>query len=266
MSKDCILVNPSGNDNKKRKKSFYQNFSNKRTMNHKLLQVGLKGFMLTCNYDEKRCVREAYNLLNEYIESVEEQKTEDVSDLLNCEINHLKRRNFQQVDTKCKNIVFIECKELSLDIKNIMMKILEDIKESGKQKTQSLLRMLPIYEVSKTSIEDIEKSVIAMLKHYSSNSDTYMIECKVRNNTSFTRTQLIENVAKIVKSEKPDWRVKFDIPKYTLLIEVLQKHTCLTILEDYYQFCKYNLIEYAKKSLTNLSNEDNKNLKEENIS
>jgi len=52
-------------DAKKRKKSYYCQVK-RQCSARQMLDVGLKGFLITCNRMEKRTIREAYNLLNEY--------------------------------------------------------------------------------------------------------------------------------------------------------------------------------------------------------
>lgn len=51
-------------------------FSRKR----KNLEVGMKGFLCTCNIHERDCVREAYNILNEYYEDSQEKGAESVGE------------------------------------------------------------------------------------------------------------------------------------------------------------------------------------------
>ena len=52
-------------DAKKRKKSYYCQVK-RHCGRRQVLDVGLKGFLITCNRMEKQTVHEAYNLLNEY--------------------------------------------------------------------------------------------------------------------------------------------------------------------------------------------------------
>lgn len=52
-----------------KKPSFYQNKAKY------VLETGIKGFLATCNFREKDCVRECYNLLNEYADNGEQTAT-----------------------------------------------------------------------------------------------------------------------------------------------------------------------------------------------
>ena len=64
-------------EEKKKRKNY---FSSKTNPNKKrknfVLECGMKGFLCTTNFREKECVREAYNLLNEYSEKLFGAETE----------------------------------------------------------------------------------------------------------------------------------------------------------------------------------------------
>ena len=78
----------SQNRGKKRAKSFYvRSKEGKRIRKDIMLSVGMKGILLTCNHGVKPCIREAYNLLNEYADQLygpekdeEDEEKETVSD------------------------------------------------------------------------------------------------------------------------------------------------------------------------------------------
>ena len=58
-------------EGKKKRKNYFSNQGNDGKKRKRLmLECGMKGFLCTCNFREKDCVREAYNLLNEYAEKV----------------------------------------------------------------------------------------------------------------------------------------------------------------------------------------------------
>lgn len=75
-------MSDGGLKNKRRKTSkFYKKQQYRQQNQQRFLEPGLKGFMVTCNYREKDCVRECYNLLNEYAEPIvekEEPKQENI--------------------------------------------------------------------------------------------------------------------------------------------------------------------------------------------
>lgn len=55
----------------KRSKSYFRKCtSGKRSRWERKLDVGMKGVLITCNRDEKQCIREAYDLLTEYADEL----------------------------------------------------------------------------------------------------------------------------------------------------------------------------------------------------
>lgn len=56
--------------NKKRKKSYYIKCAHKKPKRENDLSEDMKGFLVTCNNNEKQAVREMYNILNEYADKL----------------------------------------------------------------------------------------------------------------------------------------------------------------------------------------------------
>jgi tRNA acetyltransferase TAN1 len=54
----------------KRKKPNFYSSQKARKKREFVLKPGLKGFLCTCNSREKDCIRESYNILNEYADSL----------------------------------------------------------------------------------------------------------------------------------------------------------------------------------------------------
>lgn len=60
----------------KRKGNYYRgggssnNWNNSKKKHRNYLAPGMKGFICTCNFREKECVKESYNILNEYADEI----------------------------------------------------------------------------------------------------------------------------------------------------------------------------------------------------
>lgn len=61
----------------KRKGNYYNrgggsfnNWNNSKKKFRNYLAPGMKGFLCTCNFREKDCVKESYNILNEYADEI----------------------------------------------------------------------------------------------------------------------------------------------------------------------------------------------------
>uniref|UniRef100_A0A8I5T0X1 THUMPD1 n=1 Tax=Pongo abelii TaxID=9601 RepID=A0A8I5T0X1_PONAB len=92
------------------------------------LEPGLRGFLITCNMNQLKCVEEAYTLLNEYGDDMygpekftdkhqqpsgSEGEDDDVEAVLKKEVGDIKAstemslRGFQSVESGANNVVFI---------------------------------------------------------------------------------------------------------------------------------------------------------------
>uniref|UniRef100_A0A5F8G8H4 THUMP domain-containing protein n=1 Tax=Monodelphis domestica TaxID=13616 RepID=A0A5F8G8H4_MONDO len=93
------------------------------------LEPGLQGILITCNMNERKCVEEAYSLLNEYGDDLygpekfvdkdkqpsgsEEEEEDDAEAALKKEVSEiqasteLRLRRFQSVESGANNVVFI---------------------------------------------------------------------------------------------------------------------------------------------------------------
>jgi len=242
----------------KRKKNYYASFKGKHAKgSHYQLSPGLSGFLFTCNNREKECVRESYNLLNEYIDKIADddksklEKTDDIDDDIAKELQELKtNRRLQQCDTRCNNIVFVKAPD-NVDPIKIVDQIFNDIIASQRQKTRFALRLIPISKTCKASLDEIDKCVEELIKASTDlNVDeelTFMIQCKVRNNSDMSRMAIVESVALVIKKQLPKWKVNFDNPSIILNIEVLCKIGCASFLKNFVVFKKYNLIEVVSQ-------------------
>jgi tRNA acetyltransferase TAN1 len=255
-------INPKNSESKKRKKSCYsKNKSNKKfNSNRNVLSEGMTGFMVTCNAKEYQCLRETYSLLNEFSDKLYDKSNKtnesldiDIETEIQNELNSLKtsEKRFQQVITKCNNVLFIKSNDKAIDPLIISSEILKEIETNGKQLTQHLLRMIPIVITCKPLGTNFEQLIESNLSKQTNDVISYVIQCKVRNNSQIKKLQLIESVVNIVKRVRPQWSVSFDKPKLTISLEVLQKTCCIAFLIDYNYYCKYNLVEFSKKVINN---------------
>ncbi|KAG2124124.1 hypothetical protein BD769DRAFT_1776608 [Suillus cothurnatus] len=70
----------------------------------------------------------------------------------------------------------------------------------------------------------------------------YIVELRVRNHNTLTRMKIIQEVAKCMPS---NYTVDLDDPDVFILVEVFKSTFGMNIVEDYYRFQKFNVIELA---------------------
>lgn len=262
-------------NNKRRKMSGYKKNKGFGGKKLNILEPGIKGFLATCNFREKDCVRECYNILNEYnndenekseadadavastAEEVKPEKVansddddeeeEDISTQLENELKTMKtKRNksqFQQVETKTPNCIFIKTTiENPLELAE---KIMRNIFETKKRKTRNLLRLIPIEIVCRADLTDITNSAGKLFDKYFLNVSpkTFAIVVNKRYNNSIDRMKIIKELADIVTFKNIQHKVDLKNAELTVVVEVIKGLCCLAILPDYNKLRKFNLAE-----------------------
>uniref|UniRef100_A0A8B9F2A3 THUMP domain-containing protein 1 n=1 Tax=Amazona collaria TaxID=241587 RepID=A0A8B9F2A3_9PSIT len=239
------------------------------------LEAGMRGILITCNMNERKCVGEAYSLLGEYGDllygpeqfsdheerlsgSEREEDEDDVEAALKKEVGQIRAsteqnlRRFQSVESGANNVVFIRTQ--GIEPEDLVHHILKDMHATKKKKTRVILRMLPISGTCKAFMEDMKKYTETFFEPWfkAPNKGTFQIVYKARNNSHMSREEVIKELAGIVGSLNPENKVDLNNPQYTVVVEIIKTVCCLSVVRDYVLFRKYNLQEVVK------SNKDDK--------
>lgn len=286
MLKNTTQFNMSDEPNSKRRKMNQKKFYSNQYKPKNSLEPGIRGFLATCNMREKDCVRECYNLLNEYADQVnsqreneaaiesetaqskdglndsgtavdeakeeEEEEEEDISTLLQKEIQTIttaKRQDqnrFQQVDTGVNNCIFI--RTTVEDPNELGVRIIRDIDETKQRKTRTLLRFWPVDVVCRANIEAIKNAAGKLFDKVFLNTEptTYSIEFHKRHHNSIDRMVVIHQLAELIGFKSSAHKVDLKNPKITVVIEVIKGVCCISLLPDYFKLKKYNVHELAE--------------------
>uniref|UniRef100_T1JK63 THUMP domain-containing protein n=1 Tax=Strigamia maritima TaxID=126957 RepID=T1JK63_STRMM len=248
---------------KKRSKNFYIQ-KNKRQKRNFELTPGVRGFIVTCNNNKERnCIREAYDLLNEFAdklygpESAEDAcATSDnisIEEELKKEVEALKdkERRFQVVESGVRNCLFIRTK--LEDPCAVMYAILNEIEKTRTQRTKFLLRMLPVMDTCKPFIEDIKKCMDTLVTNFfatvNEENSTYALTFKIRNNHSLKRDDLLPALLELIQGKKLAISPDLKNPAVVINVEIVCKTCCLSIVKNYYKYRRCNLIEFAMKGV-----------------
>ncbi|XP_076622364.1 THUMP domain-containing protein 1 homolog [Colletes latitarsis] len=268
-------------DIQKRKKDYYQKNGNNQKK-HKLfsLELGMTGFLCTCNFREKDCVRDAYKLLNEFADEIygsntvqdsdndnikvstteqdgsvnsetkQDNDKDDISTALNKEINELRAeytkpiaaRRFQAVDTGVRNVIFIKS-TLSNPLE-LVTKIVTELDKTKQQRTRYLLRLLPIEVVCKAYMNDIKlKADVVLEKYFAQEPKTFSIVFNRHSNNNIHRDEVIEDLAEIINKKNPGNKADLKNPELAVIVEVIRGICLISVAPNYYKFKKYNLLE-----------------------
>ena len=182
-----IINKKSKNNNVKNNNNNSSNKEKQYNKRNPLLLAGSKGFLFTCDTMRQReAVREAYNLLDEYIEILypslikkkdvdnndnnndnnNNNKPKNMREMLKSEINSVKNNNskskklssqkyIKKVDSGATGLILMVCSNTNDIIKpvEIAEKICRDMLQTKKQKSRFLIRIQP-YEIGGSTDEN----------------------------------------------------------------------------------------------------------------
>ncbi|CAG5087723.1 Similar to CG15014: THUMP domain-containing protein 1 homolog (Drosophila melanogaster) [Cotesia congregata] len=229
-------------DIKDNKRKWYKPATHYTKKSKYSIEVGLSGFLCTCNFREKESIRDAYRLLEEYhgdSKKLDEQK-QDVKD------NGVADK-VDQEDEDISVSLSKEIEELNDQKKPDSVKtfqIIKDLAETKKQKSRFLLRFIPIQVVSKANINDITtKATILFEKYFAQEPKTFSIVFNRHCNNTIKREVIIEALAGIVFKKNPGNKADLKNPEIAVIVEIIKGWCFLAVAPDYFKYKKYNLFE-----------------------
>uniref|UniRef100_UPI00398EFBD5 THUMP domain-containing protein 1 isoform X1 n=1 Tax=Pristiophorus japonicus TaxID=55135 RepID=UPI00398EFBD5 len=254
---------------KRRNKSSYLSHAAKKHRGSRELEVGMQGLLITCNMNEKKCTAEAYSLLSEYADQLygpekfvegsnsedEEDDDDDAEVALKKEVKQIRTSTqnqlcrFQALDSGANNVVFI--RTLNIEPDKLVHHILKDLHTTKKKKTRAILRMLPVSGSCKAFMEEIPKYFETFLEPWFKvpKKATFQIVYKARNNSHMSRDDVIKALAGVVINLNAENKVDLNNPEYTIIVEIIKGVCCVSVVQDYILFRKYNLQEVAKNDI-----------------
>lgn len=243
-------------------------FSKKPTYNKRSsVEINQRGFLCSCNFREKDCVRESYNLLNHYADKLysnvsdmsssstgaeNQEDGEDIEASLSKEISTLKEesnsknRRFQVVESGAKNFLFI--KTTLDDPVELAHAILKDVHETKTQQTRFLLRLVPVEITCKAYLPDVEKAFDSISEKYFKNTArTFSIVYNHRNNNSLSKDAVIKSIADKVGALRDDHKVDLKAAEISIIVEVIKAYVFIGVVPDYFKYKKYNLLSLCEQ-------------------
>lgn len=154
-------------------------------------------------------------------------------------------RQFQAVDTKTSNCIFIKTTLDNPD--ELVTKLLSDVSKTGKTKARFILKIFPVLGTCRAVEDKIERLVEELVSSYFTDRPlgTFAIIYKVRCN-SLSRDVILPTVGRAVYKVCPTSKVDLANPDHVISVDILNKFACVSIMRDFYRLKKYNLQELAK--------------------
>ncbi|CAH0627051.1 unnamed protein product [Chrysodeixis includens] len=268
-------------DTRKKKKFYFRKRRNKY-----FLEPGFRGFFCTCNFREKDCVKEVYNLLNEYAGKLypdlglepppaapvsdapddrsdsESEDDTDIGDLLKREVESMKKdsqkslrhKRFQVVETGASNCIFVKTNLPSPE--ELTAAIIKDLVSTRLQKTRHVLRLLPIMATCKANLPDIMECAGKLFdKFFLNEASSFAVIFNKRFNSSVSRELIIKELAEMVVLKNINNKADLKNPRLCIIVEIIKGICLLSIVDNYFTYKKYNLNELCKDESSNDSEE-----------
>ena len=143
---------------------------------------------------------------------------------------------------------------------------MNDIITNQCNKTQKLIRLIPIQKTCKAYTEDIIRTTQEMAENFFKNGPkTFCVTIKIRNNSSIGKT-IVKDLAEIIQHIDPKNQANFKTPEVVFNVEIIKTVCCLSFIPYYLtKYKKCNLLEICN-AVENENNSQKCNSAEEDTS
>ncbi|KAG2090407.1 hypothetical protein BD769DRAFT_1632066 [Suillus cothurnatus] len=163
-------------------------------------------------------------------------------------------KRFANCLTNTRCIIFMSCKP-PVDPVKLVMKHVENVQETGVTRTKYTHQLTPVSGTCVANLPELHTLCRRTVTVYCAQENTegspkahkariqiYKVELHVRNHNTLTRMEILQEVAKCMPS---NYTVDLDDPDVFVLVEVFKSTFGISIVEDYYRFQKFNVMELA---------------------
>ncbi|KAI9202663.1 uncharacterized protein BJ171DRAFT_569450 [Polychytrium aggregatum] len=241
------------------------------------VEPGMVGVFVSCTLGrEKYCIKELYNLFDEYAErlygkdiglldkpgasqgnDLEDDPAEDDDDdedesfeaAFAKEVQGLKtsrsQKRFVNVNISIDCCVFMKFAPPIVPTEFVHT-ILSDLYDTKLKKCRYTHRLIPISATTAATMPSVvimAKNVLKPHFHDAAEPKKFAIVFKARNNDKIDRDELIATLAQIVNETEAKHTVDLKQPDLVIIVEVFKSVCGMSVVEDYYKFRRFNLHE-----------------------
>lgn len=175
--------------------------------------------------------------------SIEDQLAREIATMKKPRREH---QRFANCITNTPCVVFIGCRA-PVDPVQLVQAHVHQVEKSGTSRSRYTQRMVPSSETCVANLPEVvamcRRLIVPHFTQEREGEKTYRIELRIRNHTTFARPQIIDEIAKCI----PDtYKVDLGNPALFILVEVFKSVCGMSIVDDYYQYQKYNVMALAK--------------------
>ncbi|CAI2162167.1 13809_t:CDS:2 [Funneliformis geosporum] len=237
---------------------FFGRYKNSKAV----LEPNISGIFISCvKTKEPLCIRECYDLFDEYADKIYKSTDEnpsvdeggsdkdDVETSIAKEIAQMKQphksRRFASIQTGANCVVFIKTNP-PVNPVQLVHSILTDLESNSyfDYESRFTMRLVPIAQTCYANMNDINRMAEEILKprFYALKDDQqkirYAVIPNIRHNHNVDRMELITMIAKLVGDQHI---VNLDDPELVIIVDVFKSICGMSILEDYNKLKKYNI-------------------------
>ncbi|KAI9483569.1 MAG: hypothetical protein EXX96DRAFT_146954 [Benjaminiella poitrasii] len=178
-------------------------------------------------------------------ENKEDEKTEE---------KERKEKKFQAIDAACGGLVFYRFR-VNVKPTEFVIKLMDDIKKlPDKEKEQELskirhsARWIPLDYICPATTERIKSCFARVKEEHFTDTDTtattVAIITEIRNNILITKDEIIQTIAPLIP---PNYKINLSKPTLVIYVSVFKSACGITVLKEYYERKKYNLLSYCQQ-------------------
>ncbi|KAF8440381.1 hypothetical protein L210DRAFT_3668938 [Boletus edulis BED1] len=155
-----------------------------------------------------------------------------------------------QTNTPC--VVFISCR-LPIDPVKLIVTHAENVRKTGAAKTKYTHRLIPVAGSCVANLPEIHSLCRRVFASFFAEAEAststpqvhkYKIELRVRNHSTLTRMDIIQEIATCMPQ---NYVVDLNNPDVFVLVEVFKSVCGVSILRDYYKLHKFNVMMLANE-------------------
>ena len=227
-----------------------QQHKKQKTAQHSMtgfqLPAGTQGFLLHCKMKrERRAGDEIINLFGEHAEQFEletTKKTGSVEKDFENELLELQNKDkqlFKVINTGISCCLFVKA-DSSIKPVSFLHSLMLELQTSGIKKTRYSTRILPMQSTCFANVSEVNAMAKEVLDKHLNNQEpsTYAIAQKIKHNTKFERSALIDSIAALVDSKH---KVDLTNAQYYIIIEIINHVAGISVVTDYQKLKTYNI-------------------------
>ena len=190
---------------------------------------------------------------------------DDVDASLQKEVKALKksranknRNRFSQVNSGVNNVLFI--RTTLPDPNRIVDSIFSDVLDSGKGQSRFIMRFMPVLNTCRADAEKIKALAQTVLKPFfgelNEDGHSYAVMFKARNSNLIGSSDVQELIWKVVIEMSIKNRVDLTTPEYVIHVNIMRTICCMSVLNNYKKYSKYNLQELTSSKSSRTHHEE----------